>query len=275
MIGGSVQLFDTWGSGDALLYADNSNFKPDSSGITFQIDATPWGTDISPLGPALQHARGTAIHALHEIRRRRKELRRDRPQRFRQRYAEDIHMARTLKMTTRIGFALLCGRGCGYCFTDARKPPSRQRRRSLPAVRRVPQRRKRRRQRTLGPNLFGVVGSKRGFAAQFAYSAALKNSGIVWTDDKLKAWVLSPQKMVPGTKMILIHPLDARTGRRRDRLSEREKIKWRSAATGLLSRIALRALVICAAVAIIARSAVLTRRDQSDRPVDEEGTRNY
>ena len=43
----------------------------------------------------------------------------------------------------------------------------------------------------------------------FAYSAALKNSGIVWTDDKLKEWVLSPQKMVPGTKMLLIHPLNA------------------------------------------------------------------
>ncbi len=51
-LGGSVQLFNTWGSADTLLYADNSTFKPDSSGVTFQLDATPWGdTDISPLGP--------------------------------------------------------------------------------------------------------------------------------------------------------------------------------------------------------------------------------
>jgi len=51
MIGGSVQLFDTWGSSDTLLYAGDNNFKPDSTGMTFQIDATPWGTQASPFGP--------------------------------------------------------------------------------------------------------------------------------------------------------------------------------------------------------------------------------
>jgi hypothetical protein len=51
MVGGTVELFDTWGSGDTLLYADNSTFKPDSSGVKFQIDATPWGTETSPFGP--------------------------------------------------------------------------------------------------------------------------------------------------------------------------------------------------------------------------------
>ena len=51
MIGGTVELFDTWGSGDTLLYADNSTFKPDSTGVKFQIDATPWGTEASPFGP--------------------------------------------------------------------------------------------------------------------------------------------------------------------------------------------------------------------------------
>jgi len=61
---------------------------------------------------------------------------------------------------------------------------------------------------SLGPNLFGVAGRNAASAPNFAYSAPFKSSGIVWTDDKLKAWVLSPQKMVPGTKMLLIHPLD-------------------------------------------------------------------
>jgi cytochrome c len=56
----------------------------------------------------------------------------------------------------------------------------------------------------LGPNLFGVSG-RGAAAANFKYSPALKNSGIVWSDDKLTAWVQNPKKVVPGTKMILIH----------------------------------------------------------------------
>lgn len=50
MVGGTVQWFNTWGSMDELLYADSANFKPDSSGFRFQLDVTPWGTDVSPLG---------------------------------------------------------------------------------------------------------------------------------------------------------------------------------------------------------------------------------
>ncbi|HEX4860853.1 MAG TPA: hypothetical protein VFV07_06420, partial [Rhizomicrobium sp.] len=50
-VGASVQFFDTTGSRDALLYADNRTFSPDSTGLRFQIDATPWGNDVSPFGP--------------------------------------------------------------------------------------------------------------------------------------------------------------------------------------------------------------------------------
>lgn len=57
----------------------------------------------------------------------------------------------------------------------------------------------------LGPNLFGVSGRGAAAAANYGYSAALKNSGVVWTDDKLKAWVQNPQKLIPGAKMVLIH----------------------------------------------------------------------
>lgn len=53
----------------------------------------------------------------------------------------------------------------------------------------------------LGPNLFGVVGRKAASLSSFAYSAALKKSGITWTPNKLKNWVTSPARMVPGTKM--------------------------------------------------------------------------
>jgi cytochrome c len=53
----------------------------------------------------------------------------------------------------------------------------------------------------LGPNLFGVVGRKAASVPGYAYSPALKKSGITWTPDKLKNWVTSPARMVPGTKM--------------------------------------------------------------------------
>jgi cytochrome c len=54
----------------------------------------------------------------------------------------------------------------------------------------------------LGPNLFGVAGRKAASLPNFYYSPALKKSGIVWTDAKLKAWVSNPQKLVPGTRMV-------------------------------------------------------------------------
>ena len=53
----------------------------------------------------------------------------------------------------------------------------------------------------LGPNLFGVVGRKSAKAPGFMYSGAMKNSGITWTNDKLKAWIAAPARLVPGTKM--------------------------------------------------------------------------
>ena len=54
----------------------------------------------------------------------------------------------------------------------------------------------------LGPNLFGVAGRKAAALPNFPYSSALKNSGIRWTDDKLKAWVSGPSRLVPGTRMM-------------------------------------------------------------------------
>ena len=53
-LGATVQLFDTTGSQDAVLYAGNRTFSPNSSGMTFQADWTPWGENSdSPLGPRL------------------------------------------------------------------------------------------------------------------------------------------------------------------------------------------------------------------------------
>jgi hypothetical protein len=49
--GATIEAFDTTGSADPLLYAGNRTFKPDSTGFMAQLDATPWGSGHSPLGP--------------------------------------------------------------------------------------------------------------------------------------------------------------------------------------------------------------------------------
>lgn len=56
----------------------------------------------------------------------------------------------------------------------------------------------------LGPNLFGVGGRKAGIAAGFAYSDAMKKSGITWTEDKLEAYIADPKGVVPGNRMAFV-----------------------------------------------------------------------
>ncbi len=58
----------------------------------------------------------------------------------------------------------------------------------------------------MGPPLAGVAGRKAGTAPGFAYSTALKASGITWTPDQLDAFIKAPGKTVPGTKMLLGAP---------------------------------------------------------------------
>ncbi len=53
----------------------------------------------------------------------------------------------------------------------------------------------------VGPSLHAIVGRKAGQIAGFSYSAANKDSGIVWTEDKMFEYLEAPQKVVPGTKM--------------------------------------------------------------------------
>lgn len=53
----------------------------------------------------------------------------------------------------------------------------------------------------IGPSLHGVVNRKAGTIPNFMYSAANKNSGIVWTQQKIFDYLKNPQAMVPGTKM--------------------------------------------------------------------------
>jgi cytochrome c len=52
-----------------------------------------------------------------------------------------------------------------------------------------------------GPELNGLFGRRAGATADFAYSAAMKSSGIVWNEQTLAAFLRDPDKVVPGTKM--------------------------------------------------------------------------
>lgn len=54
---------------------------------------------------------------------------------------------------------------------------------------------------SFGPSLVGVAGRKAGTAPGYAYSDALKKSGIVWNAKTLDKWLTGPRKVVPGTKM--------------------------------------------------------------------------
>jgi cytochrome c len=53
----------------------------------------------------------------------------------------------------------------------------------------------------IGPNLFGIVGSKAGTYPGYSFSPAMKNSGIVWSEATLTKYLISPSNVVPGNKM--------------------------------------------------------------------------
>ena len=52
-----------------------------------------------------------------------------------------------------------------------------------------------------GPSIFAVLGRKSASIEDFNYSDSMKSSGIVWTADKIQAYIQAPKKVVPGGKM--------------------------------------------------------------------------
>jgi cytochrome c len=56
----------------------------------------------------------------------------------------------------------------------------------------------------VGPNLAGVYGRAAGQAKDFAYSDALKASGITWNSETLDAFLERPGDVIPGTKMVFV-----------------------------------------------------------------------
>jgi cytochrome c len=53
----------------------------------------------------------------------------------------------------------------------------------------------------VGPNLYGVVGDKKGEGRGFNFSAAMKAKGGEWTDQDLNQFITNPKGFVPGTAM--------------------------------------------------------------------------
>ena len=53
----------------------------------------------------------------------------------------------------------------------------------------------------LGPSLFGVVGRKAASVQGFAYSDAMKSSGLTWDVGTLDTFIANPEAVVPNNGM--------------------------------------------------------------------------
>ena len=57
-----------------------------------------------------------------------------------------------------------------------------------------------------GPRLQGVYGRTSGTVSDFAYSAALKQTHIVWDENSLEKWLTDPDVLIPGNEMDFLVP---------------------------------------------------------------------
>ncbi|GGH63943.1 cytochrome c [Comamonas phosphati] len=53
----------------------------------------------------------------------------------------------------------------------------------------------------VGPHHCGLLGRRAGSVPGFAYSPAMKNSGLTWDEKTLDRFLAQPMKVVPGTAM--------------------------------------------------------------------------
>ena len=56
-------------------------------------------------------------------------------------------------------------------------------------------------QNAFGPSLVNVIGREAGALPRFAYSDAVATSGIIWSEDNLRAWMADNEAFIPGTRM--------------------------------------------------------------------------
>src|SRR5262249_28119574 len=53
----------------------------------------------------------------------------------------------------------------------------------------------------LGPNLHKIIGRKAGSVADYGYSSAMKDTGLVWDKATLDRFIANPDQVVSGNKM--------------------------------------------------------------------------
>jgi cytochrome c len=53
----------------------------------------------------------------------------------------------------------------------------------------------------VGPHLVGIIGRKAGAVEDFKYSDNMKNSGIVWDEATIAAYLKDPKGYIQGNKM--------------------------------------------------------------------------
>lgn len=56
----------------------------------------------------------------------------------------------------------------------------------------------------VGPSLAGVFGRKAATAPGFNFSAAMRESGIIWNEKTLDQFLADPRRFTPGNKMAFI-----------------------------------------------------------------------
>jgi cytochrome c len=61
-------------------------------------------------------------------------------------------------------------------------------------------------QNKVGPHLSGVLGRTAGTVNGFRYSKAMTESGTVWNEQTLDAFLAAPAKTLPGTSMQVALP---------------------------------------------------------------------
>lgn len=55
--------------------------------------------------------------------------------------------------------------------------------------------------KSYGPSLTGIFGRKAASQEGFAYSDAMKASGLVWNEAALRSWIANNTGLLPGTRM--------------------------------------------------------------------------
>ncbi|MDX1710895.1 MAG: cytochrome c family protein [Rhodovibrionaceae bacterium] len=56
-------------------------------------------------------------------------------------------------------------------------------------------------QNRVGPHLVGLFGREAGSVEGFKYSDAMKESGIVWDEETIGAYLADPKGYIPGNRM--------------------------------------------------------------------------